>query len=102
VLGQVAHHLLGVLVEQGVVLHDQEAVVVLLQYGHELEGGEGPAHIQLGDVPVQPAEDAGVVAADEEDLIALQFWVAVDGLGHQLHRGDQDVEGLGEEGDSRA
>lgn len=84
------------------MLHDQEAVVVLLQYGHELEGGEGPAHIQLGDVPVQPAEDAGVVAADEEDLIALQFGVAVDGSGHQLHRGDQDVEGLGEEGDGRA
>ena len=51
-LGQVAHHLLGVLVEQGVMLHDQEAVVILLQYGHELKGGEGPAHVQLGDVPV--------------------------------------------------
>jgi len=84
------------------VLHDQKAVVVLLQYGHELEGGEGSAHVQLGDIPVQPAEDAGVVAADEEDLIALQFRVAVDGSGHQLHRGDQDVEGLGEEGDGRA
>jgi len=85
-----------------VVLHDQKAVVVLLQYGHELEGGKGSAHVQLGDIPVQPAEDAGVVAADEEDLIALQFRVAVDGSGHQLHRGDQDVEGLGEEGDGRA
>lgn len=38
------------------MLHDQEAVVVLLQNGHELEGGEGPAHVKLGDVPVQPAE----------------------------------------------
>ena len=84
------------------MLHDQKAVVVLLQYGHELEGGEGSAHFQLGDVPVQPAEDAGVVAADEEDLIALQFRMAVDSTGHQLHRGDQDVEGLGEEGDGRA
>ena len=101
-LGQVAHHLLGVLVEQGVVLHDQEAVVVLLQYGHELKGGEGPAHVQLGDVPVQAAEDAGIVAANEENLVALQFGVAVDGSGHQLHRGDQDVEGLGKEGDGRA
>lgn len=79
------------------MLHDQKAVVVLLQYGHELEGGEGSAHVQLGDVPVKPAEDAGVVAADEEDLIALQFGVAVDSSCHQLHRGDQDVEGLGEE-----
>ncbi len=78
-LGQVAHHLLGVLVEQGVMFHDQEAVVVLLQDGHKLKGGKGAAHVQLGDVPVQPAEDAGVVAADEEDLIALQFKVAIVG-----------------------
>jgi hypothetical protein len=47
---------------------NQEAVVVLLQYGHELGEGVGPAHIQLGDIAVQPAEDVGVVAADEEDL----------------------------------
>ena len=84
------------------MLHDEEAVVVLFQDHHELKGGEGPSHIQLGNVAVQPAEDARVVAADEEDLIALQFRVAVDGSGHQLHRGDQDVEGLGEEGDGRA
>ena len=57
---------------------------------------------KLGDVPVKPAEDAGVVAADEEDLVALQFRMAVDGSGHQLHRGDQDVEGLREERDGRA
>ena len=61
--------------------------------------GEGAAHFQLGDVAVQPAEDAGVVAADEEDLVALQFQVAVEGSGQHLHGGDQDVEGLGEQGD---
>ena len=58
------------------MLHDQEAVVVLLQDGHELKDGEGAAHFQFRDVSVQPAEDAGVVAADEEDLVALQFQVA--------------------------
>ena len=100
-LGQVAHRLLGVLVEQGVMLHDEDAVMVLLQYGHELEGGEGPPHIQLGDVPVQPAEDAGVIAADEEDLIALQFRVAVDGAGQDLAGGDQDAEGIRGQGDGR-
>ena len=46
----------------------------------------------IDDVPGQSAEDARVVAADEEDLVALQFRVAVDGSGHQLHRDDQDVE----------
>jgi len=81
------------------VLHDQEAVVVLLQYGHELEDCEGAAHIQFCDVAVQPIEDAGVVAADEEDLVALQFQVAVQGAGQQLHGGDEDVEGLREQGD---
>jgi len=79
------------------MLHDQEAVVVLLQYGHELEDGEGAAYFQFRDVSVQSAEDAGVVAADEEDLVALQFLVAVEGAGQQLQRGDQDVEGRGEE-----
>jgi len=28
--------------------------------------------------------------------------VAVDGAGQDFHRGDQDAEGLGEEGDGRA
>jgi len=44
-LGQVLHHLSGILVKERVVLDDQEAVVVLLQDGHELEDGEGAAHI---------------------------------------------------------
>lgn len=38
---QVLHHLLGILVKEGVVLHYQETVVFLLQYGHELEEGVG-------------------------------------------------------------
>lgn len=40
-----------------------------LQDGHELKGGEGPPHIHHGDVPVQSAEDARLVTADEEDLV---------------------------------
>ena len=70
------------------MLHDEEAVVVLIQNGHELKGGEGPAHIQLGDIAVQTAEDARVVAADEDDLVALQVEMAVDDSGQQLHGGD--------------
>ena len=48
---------------------------------------------------MEPAEDAGVVAADEEDLVALQFQVVNEGAGQHLHGGDQDAEGFGEQGD---
>ena len=57
--------------------------------GHELEDSEGAAHFQLSDVAVQPIEDAGVVAADKEDLVALQFQVAIEGAGQQLNGGDE-------------
>jgi hypothetical protein len=58
-LGQVLQHsLLGILVEQRIMLHDQEAVVVLIQDGHELEDGENAAHIQGGEVAIKPTEDA--------------------------------------------
>ena len=40
-----------------------------------------------------------MVAADEEDLVALQFRVAALGFGQQLRGGDQDAEGLGSQGD---
>jgi hypothetical protein len=40
-----------------------------------------------------------VVATDEEDLVALQFQVAVEGAGQHLHGGDEDAEGFGEQGD---
>jgi len=80
-------------------VHPQPAVVVLLHDGHELKEGVGAAHFQLCEVAVQPIEDAGVVAADEEDLVALQFQVAVEGAGQQLHGGDEEAVGLGEQGD---
>ena len=35
----------------------------------------------------------------EEDLVALQFQVAVQGAGQQLHGGDEEAVGLGEQGD---
>ena len=69
------------------MLHDQEAMVVLLQDGHKLEDSKGAAHFQLREVAIQPIEDAGVVATDEEDLVALQFQVAVQGAGPAAPRG---------------
>jgi hypothetical protein len=98
-LAYVFHHLLGILVKHGIVLHDQEAVVVLFKDGHELVDGEGAAHFQFCEIAVQPIEDARVVAADEEDLVALQFKVAIEGAGQQLHGGDEEAVGLWEQGD---
>jgi len=88
-LGQVLHHFPVILVKHGIMLHDPEAVMVLLQDGHELVDGEGAAHFQLREVAVQPIEDARVIAADEEDLVALQFQVAALGFGQQFHGGDE-------------
>jgi len=55
-------------------------------------------HFQLREVAIQPAEDARVVATDEEDLVALQFRVAALGFGQQLHGGDEGAVGLREPG----
>jgi len=100
-LAYILDHLAGILVEQGIMLHDQEGVVILLQYGHKLEAGESSAHIQLGDVAIQAAEDAGVVAANEEDFVPLQVEVTVDGIYQHLRWGDEDVEGIFKQGDCR-
>ena len=83
------------------MLYDQQAVVAILQDGHELEDGEGPADLQLGEVAVQPAEDAGVVARDVKNLVSLQVKMTIQGFDQHLHRGDKDIEGLGEHGDDR-
>jgi len=40
------------------MLYDQDAVVVLLQNGHELKGCEGAAHLLGGEVAIKPTEDA--------------------------------------------
>jgi hypothetical protein len=81
------------------VLHDQEAVVILLKDGHQLEAGKGPPYIQFGDIAVQTAKDTGVVSADEEDSVELKVEVAVDGIYQHLRWGDQDVEGVFKQGD---
>jgi hypothetical protein len=69
-LGRVLHHLPGILVKHRIVLHDQEAVVVLLLDGHELKDCEGAAHLQFREVAIQSAEDAGVVATDGGEIKA--------------------------------
>jgi hypothetical protein len=82
-LGNVLDHLTGILVQRRVVFHDEKALMVLHQDDNELKGGDGAAHILLGDVPVQPAEGPGTVVPDKEDSIPLEVEVTVDGI-HQL------------------
>jgi len=48
---------------------------------------------------IQAAEDAGVVAADIEDFVPLQVEVTVDGIDQHLWWGNQDIEGIFEQGD---
>ena len=76
-------------------------MLLLLQDGHELEDGKGSADLQLCDVSIEPAEDAGVVARDVEDLVSLQVKMTVQGFDQHFHRGDKDIEGLREQGDGR-
>ena len=47
---------------------------------------------RFGEVTIQAAEDAGVVATDEEDFVTLQVQVAVEGIYQHLNRRNQDVE----------
>ncbi len=98
-LCHILDHVLGVLIEQRVVFQDEEAVMVLFQNGHKLEAGKGPTHIHLSDIAVQTAEDAGIIAANEEDFVPLQVEVTVDSIYQHLRRGYQDVEGTWEQGD---
>ena len=49
-LGNLACHIPGPFIEQGVVLHYQEGVVVLIQDGSELDGGEGPPYYQVHEL----------------------------------------------------
>lgn len=42
------------------------------------------------------------MAVDEEDLLALQFQVAIEGTGQHIHWGNEDAVGLRKLGDGRA
>jgi hypothetical protein len=61
-------------------------------FDHLAKRCEIPAYIQLGNVAVQSAEDARVVATDKENFVALKVEVAVDEIYQHPNRRDQDVE----------
>ena len=58
-------------IEQGIMLHDHEAMMILFEDSHELEAGEGSTDLELGKVMIQVAEYARVVATDVERLVKL-------------------------------
>jgi hypothetical protein len=43
------------------LLYDEKAVIVLVQYGHELKEGEGPANIKM--IPQDPQTEHGLAFA---------------------------------------
>jgi hypothetical protein len=53
------------------------------------------------EVAIQSAEDAGVVAADIKDLVALQIKMTIQGVDQHIHRGNKDIECLRGDGDCR-
>jgi len=59
---------------------------------NELKLGESSAYFPLREVTIQSAEDARVVAIDEEDFVALQIKVAFRAFDQQLNWGDEDAE----------
>ena len=73
VLGDVFDHLAGILVQHGIMLHDQEAVVILLKDGHELEAGERSAHIKLCDIAIQLDDVFSSCREDEIGSDRLRF-----------------------------
>jgi hypothetical protein len=52
-----------------------------------VEDCEGAAHFQVGEVAIKTAEDAGVVAVDVEDLVALQVKMTVQGFDTSISTG---------------
>jgi len=59
-LGDVLDHSLGILVEQGVVLDDDQGVSGFFKNGHELKDCESSAERQIVEPAVYPAEDRGL------------------------------------------
>jgi hypothetical protein len=51
-----------------------------------MENCETSAHFERGDVAIQLAEEAEVVAADVEDLMTLHALVVIECAGQHLHR----------------
>jgi hypothetical protein len=76
---------------QGIMLYDQKAMMVFLQDGHKLEGCECSADVQVSEIAIQASEDAGMIAADVEDFVALQVETIVESFDQHIHRSNQDV-----------
>jgi len=85
--------LVCLLVEEGVVLHYDDGVMSLLQDGHQLEGGEGPADVEIGEPAVQTVKNPRMVPGHVQDLEPLKLQVGVKSVNQHLRRRHQEVEG---------
>jgi hypothetical protein len=65
------------------------AMTSLFKDGHELERREASPDLPFREPPMQPAENARIVACNKENLVTLQVQVAV---------GHLDVRSLGDTG----
>ncbi len=66
------------------MLDNDKGMTCLFEDGHQLECCKCPADLQICELAVELAEDAGVVAADVEDLEPLEVEVLVQGLDEHL------------------
>jgi len=70
-LGDLFDHLDRIFVEYGVMLDDNQGMARFFQHGHELEHSECSTDIQVCELAVKFAEDAGIVTADLKHLVTL-------------------------------
>ena len=57
------------------MLNDDQAVVSLFEDGHKLDGGETSSDHWPRKPPMQPAENARVIACNKENFVTLQIEV---------------------------
>ncbi len=68
------------------MLDNDKGMTCLFEDGHQLECCKCPADLQICELAVELAEDAGVVATNIENLEALQVEVLVQCLDEHLSR----------------
>lgn len=99
-LGHVFDHPIGILAKQWVVLQIKKLWWLssnMVMSWKDVKARRISTSVILR---FQFAEDAGIVATDKEDFVALKVEVDVNGIYQHLRWGDKDIEGIFEQGDN--